>query len=60
MIRVENGQGTQDDLQVLSEAATHMAGRTICALADGAAAPVLSMLKHFPEEVRARLLEKAA
>ncbi len=60
MIRVENGQGTQDDLQVLSEASTHMAGRTICALADGAAAPVLSMLKHFPDEVRARLVEKAA
>jgi len=37
-----------------------MAGRTICALADGAAAPILSMLKHFPEEVRARALGKAA
>jgi NADH-quinone oxidoreductase subunit F len=37
-----------------------MAGRTICALADGAAAPILSMLKYFPEEVRARLVEKAA
>jgi len=60
MVRVENGQGTEDDIQVLKEAATHMAGRTICALADGAAAPILSMLEHFPEEVRARLVEKAA
>jgi len=60
MTRVENGQGTEEDMSVLSEAATHMAGRTICALADGAAAPILSMLEHFPEEVRARLLEKAA
>ncbi|MDX8407186.1 MAG: NADH-ubiquinone oxidoreductase-F iron-sulfur binding region domain-containing protein, partial [Mariprofundaceae bacterium] len=60
MNRVESGQGREEDMQVLSEAATHMAGRTICALADGAAAPILSLLKHFPEEVRARLVENAA
>ena len=60
MNRVESGQGTEEDIQVLGDAATHMAGRTICALADGAAAPILSMLEHFPEEVRARLVEKAA
>jgi len=60
MIRVEAGQGSKDDLVVLKEASTHMAGRTICALADGAAAPILSLLKHFPEEVSARLMENAA
>ena len=60
MLRVEAGEAGEQDLQVLSDAAEHMAGRTICALADGAAAPILSMLKHFPDEVRARLVEKAA
>ncbi|MDQ6974271.1 MAG: NADH-quinone oxidoreductase subunit NuoF [Mariprofundaceae bacterium] len=60
MMRVENGQGCEEDLTVLHDAATHMAGRTICALADGAAAPILSLLKHFPDEVRERLMEKAA
>jgi len=60
MIRVEAGQGNKEDLVVLKEASTHMAGRTICALADGAAAPILSLLKHFPDEVRARLVENAA
>ena len=60
MIRVEGGAGCEDDLQVLNDAAVHMAGRTICALADGAAAPILSLLKHFPEEVRERLMEKTA
>jgi NADH-quinone oxidoreductase subunit F len=60
MIRVEAGQGNKEDLVVLEEASTHMAGRTICALADGAAAPILSLLKHFPDEVRARLVENAA
>jgi len=60
MTRVEAGKGREQDLQVMSDAATYMAGRTICALADGAAAPILSLLKHFPEEVRARLMEKSA
>ena len=59
MKRLEQGQASEKDLDVLFDAATHMAGRTICALADGAAAPVLSLLKHFPDEVRARLMEKA-
>jgi len=55
--RVEHGHGTPDDVTVLGDAATHMAGRTICALAEGAAAPVLSLLKHFPEDVQACLRE---
>jgi len=45
---------------VLRDAARFMAGRTICALADGAAAPVLSVLRHFPDAVRAGIVEKAA
>lgn len=60
MNRIEAGQGCEGDLRVLKDASTHMAGRTICALADGAAAPILSMLKHFPDEVRAYLAENAA
>jgi len=60
LTRIEHGHGSEEDISVLQDAATHMAGRTICALADGAAAPILSLLKHFPDEVRARLMEKAA
>ncbi len=60
MLRLEQGQADEADLLVLQDVATHMAGRTICALADGAAAPITSLLKHFPDEVRARLVEKAA
>ncbi|MDQ6973204.1 MAG: NADH-ubiquinone oxidoreductase-F iron-sulfur binding region domain-containing protein, partial [Mariprofundaceae bacterium] len=58
--RVETGQGKSDDMDVLSDAARFMAGRTICALADGAAAPVLSLIKHVPEVVQAGIVEKAA
>jgi NADH-quinone oxidoreductase subunit F len=60
LCRIESGQGKADDMDVLFDAATFMGGRTICALADGAAAPVLSVLKHFPESVRSRIVEKAA
>jgi len=58
--RIESGRGLAGDAAVLEEAARHMAGRTICALADGAAAPVLSLLEHFPEEVSSRMAGKAA
>ena len=60
MNRIEAGQGRGDDVQVLTDAAKHMAGRTICALADGAAAPVLSLLKHFPDEVNKYIARNAA
>jgi len=55
MNRVDSGKGCEADMNVLKEAAEHMAGRTICALAEGGAAPILSMLKHFPDEVRAKM-----
>ncbi|MDQ7011588.1 MAG: NADH-quinone oxidoreductase subunit NuoF [Mariprofundaceae bacterium] len=63
LLRIERGQGRPEDMDVLSDAASHMAGRTICALADGAAAPVLSLIRHFPEEITSRVadpVEKAA
>jgi len=60
MNRVDCGNGCEGDLKVLKEASEHMAGRTICALAEGAAAPILSMLEHFPDEVRSRLKEKSS
>jgi len=60
MVRVENGQGTEEDLVVLADASKHMAGRTICALAEGAAAPVLSLLKFFPQDAHARVKGNAA
>jgi len=58
--RIQKGQGQPGDVEVLKDAAIHMAGRTICALADGAAAPVLSLIRHFPEVLEAGIVEKAA
>jgi NADH-quinone oxidoreductase subunit F len=60
MNRLDAGEATEDDVKVLFDASTHMAGRTICALAEGAAAPTLSLLKFFPEDVQAKLVEKSS
>ncbi|HHH39379.1 MAG TPA: NADH oxidoreductase (quinone) subunit F [Sedimenticola sp.] len=48
--RIENGQGRPEDLALLDDVASKIAGRTICALGDAAALPVQGMLKHFREE----------
>ncbi|MEW6561672.1 MAG: NADH-quinone oxidoreductase subunit NuoF [Pseudomonadota bacterium] len=48
--RIEHGQGTPEDLDLLLELCDNIAGRTICALGDAAAWPVQGMLKHFRKE----------
>jgi NADH-quinone oxidoreductase subunit F len=48
--RIENGQGRPEDLALLDDMTTKIAGRTICALGDAAAMPVQGMLKYFRDE----------
>ncbi len=48
--RVETGRGRQEDLDLLSEIAGNIMGRTICALGDAAALPVRSFVQHFRDE----------
>jgi len=48
--RIEHGQGTPQDLDLLDSVADNIKGRTICALGDAAAMPVQGMLKHFRDE----------
>ena len=48
--RIEHGKGRQEDLDVLTNVADNIAGRTICALGDAAALPVKSFVKHFRDE----------
>ncbi|MFA4874338.1 MAG: NADH-quinone oxidoreductase subunit NuoF [bacterium] len=54
--RIERGEGSREDINVMIDAADGMSGRTICALADGLAAAVLSIAtkfrKEFEEHVR--------
>ena len=50
MHRIEHGQGKQNDLDLLNDVAHRIGGRTICALGDAAAMPVMSFLKHYRDE----------
>lgn len=48
--RIVEGGGTLSDLATLKHLASNMGGTSICALCEGAAAPVRSFLEKFPEE----------
>ena len=48
--RIENGEGRTEDLDMLDDVASKIAGRTICALGDAAAMPVRSFIKHYRDE----------
>jgi NADH-quinone oxidoreductase subunit F len=45
--RIYNGKATLEDLQLLTDVSKKISGRTICALGDAAATPVLSFIKYF-------------
>ena len=53
--RIVNGQGRPEDIDLLDGVANKIGGRTICALGDAAAMPVMSFVKHFREEFVAYL-----
>ena len=48
--RIENGQGTEQDLDQLLSLADRIQGKTICALGDAAAMPVRAFLENFKDE----------
>ena len=48
--RIVEGQGRMEDLELLTDLSQNISGRTICALGDAAATPVLSFIKHFRPE----------
>ena len=47
---LEAGKGTEADLEKLLDLCDNIAGRSFCALADGAVAPIISTLKYFRAE----------
>jgi NADH-quinone oxidoreductase subunit F len=53
--RVDDGEGTEEDLERLDNVAGGMLGNTICVLADAAAMPVQSFLKKFRDEFAAHV-----
>jgi NADH-quinone oxidoreductase subunit F len=47
---LESGKGTEADLDKLLDLCDNIMGRSFCALADGAASPIISSLKYFRQE----------
>ena len=47
---LENGKGTEADLDKLLDLCDNILGRSFCALADGAVSPIASSLKYFRDE----------
>jgi NADH-quinone oxidoreductase subunit F len=53
--RIEDGRGTEEDLDTLVEVTSQMEGTTICVLSDSVAAPVKSSITKFRGEYLARI-----
>ena len=54
---LEAGKGTEADLTKLLDLCDNIAGRSFCALADGAVSPIISSLKYFRAEYLQHLNE---
>lgn len=55
LTRLENGQGSEADLDQLLDQCDNILGRSFCALGDGATSPVSSSIQHFRDEYLAHL-----
>jgi NADH-quinone oxidoreductase subunit F len=53
--RLENGQGTEEDVQTLVDLSDNILGRAFCALGDGATSSVTSSIKYFRDEYLAHI-----
>jgi NADH-quinone oxidoreductase subunit F len=57
--RIEAGEGRPEDLPLLLDLSENMAGKTICVLADSAAAPIVSSIQKFEEEYWAHIRRRS-
>ncbi|HSK54178.1 MAG TPA: NADH-quinone oxidoreductase subunit NuoF [Jiangellales bacterium] len=48
--RLEQGEGSEEDLEKLLDLCDNILGRSFCALADGAVSPITSSLQYFRDE----------
>jgi NADH-quinone oxidoreductase subunit F len=54
--RINAGEGRSEDLELLLDVADNIEGRTVCALADGACWPLVSILRKFRHEFEAKIV----
>jgi len=55
--RIERGDGSMRDLDLLSSISANIGGKTLCAFGDAAVTPVVTTLKHFRHEYEAHIKE---
>ncbi|MGC4080940.1 MAG: NADH-ubiquinone oxidoreductase-F iron-sulfur binding region domain-containing protein [Vicinamibacterales bacterium] len=55
--KIEAGQGTMRDIDLLSSVANNVGGKTLCAFGDAAVTPILTTIKHFRHEYEAHVRE---
>jgi NADH-quinone oxidoreductase subunit F len=55
LARLEQGNGTEADLELLIDQCDNILGRAFCALGDGATSPITSSIEHFRDEYLAHL-----
>jgi NADH-quinone oxidoreductase subunit F len=53
LVRIHDGQGTREDINLIGELARNMLGRTFCPLGDAAAMPAIAFVEKFREEFEA-------
>jgi NADH-quinone oxidoreductase subunit F len=53
--RIQSGEGTPADLDLLERLFVNIEGRTICALADAAVWPLRSIIRKFRHEFLAKM-----
>jgi NADH-quinone oxidoreductase subunit F len=56
--RIESGNGSMKDIDLLADVAKHIEGNTICPLGDASAWPVASAIRHFRDEFEQHVIEK--
>ena len=55
LARLEQGNGTEEDLDLLLDQCDNILGRAFCALGDGATSPITSSIQYFRDEYLAHL-----
>jgi NADH-quinone oxidoreductase subunit F len=55
--KIDRGEGTMRDIELLLSVSDNIAGKTLCAFGDAAATPVLTTIKHFRHEYEAHVRE---
>ena len=58
--RIENGEATPMDLDIMASVQEQIIGNCLCVLGDAMAMPIGSMIKHFREEFEAHIEARAS